>query len=99
MLLRGIGPSLSGAGVSNALADPILELHDINGALLETNDDWMNSPEASEITATGLAPTNPKESAILFVPAPGNYTAIVSGVGGTTGVALVEAFRLGPLAP
>ena len=99
VLLRAIGPSLSAHGVPGPLADPILELHDINGALLETNDDWMNSPEASEITATGLAPTNPKESAILFVPAPGNYTAIVSGVGGTTGVGLVEAYRLGPVSP
>jgi hypothetical protein len=81
--------------VPGRLADPILELHDDNGALFASNDDWGSSPDVAAITTSGLAPDNAKESAILFVPAPGVYTAIVKGVGGN-GIGLVEAYRLGP---
>jgi hypothetical protein len=95
VVLRAIGPSLTARGVSDALDDPVLELHDGNGALIETNDDWGSSPEAAAITASGLAPTDSRESAILFTPAPGGYTAIVSGKNpNPTGVALVEAYRV-----
>lgn len=98
VVLRGVGPSLETQGipVGQALQDPFLELHDGNGALLETNDDWASSPEAAAITASGLAPTHNKESAILFVPAPGNYTAILSGVSSGTGIGLVEGYNIGP---
>ena len=93
VLLRAIGPSLAAFGVTDALADPDLELHDANGTLIASNDNW-NSPPAPDIEATGLAPTNDLESAILMALAPGGYTAVVSGVGDTTGVALVEVYRL-----
>jgi hypothetical protein len=96
VLLRGIGPSLAGAGIANTLPDPVLELHDSKGALITTNDNWMDSPNAGDITATGAAPTNPLESAILMTLAPGNYTAIVSDKNGGTGVGLVEAYDLEP---
>ncbi len=93
VLVRAIGPSLAAFGVTDALADPVLELHDANGTLITSNDNW-NSPPAPDIEATGLAPTNPLESAILMSLLPGGYTAIVSGSGGSTGVALVEVYRL-----
>jgi hypothetical protein len=97
VLIRAIGPSLTDFGIDNPLLDPLLELHDSNGATLTTNDNWKDSQQA-EIEATGLAPTNNSESAILQTLAPGGYTAIVRGVGDTTGVGLVEVYNL-PNAP
>jgi hypothetical protein len=93
VLLRAIGPSLANFGVPNALGDPILELYDGNGALIAVNDDWRNDQEA-EIIATGIPPSNDRESAIVRDLAPGNYTAIVRGSNNTTGVALIEAYEL-----
>jgi hypothetical protein len=93
VLVRAIGPSLGNAGIANPLADPMLELRDGNGALVMANDNWKSTQEA-EIAATGIPPNDDRESAILANLAPGNYTAIVSGVGGTTGVGLVEAYHL-----
>jgi hypothetical protein len=94
MILRAVGPSLTGAGVSGAMADPTLELHDSAGATIATNDNWQSSAQASEISASGLAPRNPLESAIIATLEPGNYTAIVRGVNNTTGIALVEGYAL-----
>jgi hypothetical protein len=97
VLFRGLGPSLQSAGINNYLPDPFLELRDANGALLESNDNWPTSPNAAAITATGLAPSNANESAILRDLSPGRYTAIVSGTGtgSTTGVSLAEIFKIG----
>ena len=91
ILVRAIGPSLTQFGVTDALLDPTLELHDANGTLM-SNNDWQDT-QAAEIGATGLAPTDPKESAILMSLPPGSYTAIVSGNNGQTGVALVEVYH------
>ena len=93
ILVRAIGPSLSAFGVPNALQDPTLELHDGNGGLLASNNDWRDTQQTA-IEATGLAPSNIKESAILSTLPPGGYTAIVRGVGNTTGVGLVEVYNL-----
>ena len=93
VLIRAIGPSLSGLGVADALQDPVLELHDADGALVTTNDDWQSDQQA-EIEATGIPPNDPKESAILATLLPTNYTAIVRGANDTTGVALVEVYHL-----
>lgn len=90
VLIRAIGPSLP---VAASLADPTLELHDADGATIVSNDNWRDSQEA-EIEATGLAPGDDAESAILSTLVPGAYTAIVRGTGDTTGVALVEAYGL-----
>lgn len=95
ILVRGIGPSLSGAGVSNALADPVIELHDGQGGLIVSNDDWGSSPDAGALATSGLAPPNPKEAAILKTLAPGAYTVILSGKNNGTGVGSVEAYNLG----
>ena len=93
VVIRAIGPSLGAFGVNDPLLDPVLELHDANGAILTTNDNWKDTQEA-EITATGLMPTDDAESAMLQTLAPGNYTAIVRGAGDTTGVGLVEVYHL-----
>jgi hypothetical protein len=86
-------------GVAGALPDPTLELHDSNGALIASDDNWQDTQEA-EILATGLQPTNNLESAIVATlpssPSGIGYTAIVRGVGETTGVALVEFYALAP---
>jgi hypothetical protein len=93
VLIRALGPSLTAAGVKGALADPTLELHDENGALLMSNDNWKDSQQ-SEIEATGIAPEKDSEAAILTDLLPAAYTAIVAGKNGLVGVALVEVYRL-----
>lgn len=91
VVVRAIGPSLTIVG---KLADPALELHDGNGALLEGNDDWTLSNNKQAIIDSGLAPTNDVESAIIRILPPGSYTAIVKGSGGATGIAVVEAYAV-----
>ncbi|MBV9010209.1 MAG: NF038122 family metalloprotease [Verrucomicrobia bacterium] len=93
VIIRALGPTLASYGVTNPLADPTLELHDANGALLAANNNWKDTQEA-EILATGYAPPNDLESAIVSTLAPGNYTAIVRGVNNTFGTALVEIYTL-----
>jgi hypothetical protein len=93
VIVRALGPTLTGFGVPNALADPTLEIHDVNGALLASNDDWKNNQQ-SAIAATGLAPPNDLESAIVGTLSPGNYTAIVRGFNNMIGNALVEVYAL-----
>jgi len=75
------------------LSDPTLELRDADGTLISSNDNWQDS-EQTEIEDTGLAPTDPLESAILAELPAGSYTAIVAGAGGVTGVGLVEVYAL-----
>jgi hypothetical protein len=98
MMVRALGPSLSGSGVAGALGDPTLELHDGSGMTIATNDDWKTRPDGSsqqaEIEATTIPPTNDLESALVRTLPPGNYTAIVRGKNSTTGVGLVEAYDL-----
>jgi hypothetical protein len=93
LLVRAIGPSLTAFGVPSPLPDPVLTLKDSNGVTLATNDDWQSS-QGPDITATGLAPTNSAESAILTSLPAGNYSGVVSGKGSATGIALVEVFQL-----
>lgn len=88
-----IGPSLGAAGVADPLLDPTLELHDVNGVLIASNDNWRDT-QAAAIIATGIAPTDDRESAIVMSLVAGNYTAIVRGANNTTGVPPVEAFQL-----
>ena len=93
VLLRAIGPSLSGSGIANLLADPTMDLHGPAGFIAVTNNNWRETQEA-EIIATGIPPTNDLESAIAVTLQPGAYTAIVKGTGDTSGVALVEVYDL-----
>ncbi len=93
IVVRAIGPSLSGI-FNGTLADPVLELHDSNGVLLIANNDWRTDQE-TEIIATGLAPTDDLESAIVAtVPANAAYTAIVRGNNDGTGIAVVEVYDI-----
>ena len=96
VIMRAIGPSLANAGISGALADPTLELHDSSGNTLSTNNDWQSSSQASQISASGLAPSNSKESAIIATLAPGSYTAIIRGVNSSTGIGMIEVYDLDP---
>jgi hypothetical protein len=95
IVVRAIGPSLTGKRVPGALEDPLLELHDGNGAIFAINDNWRDDPGATEIQSKQLAPTDERESATLQTLAPGNYTAIVRGEKNATGVALVEVYHIG----
>jgi len=95
VIVRAIGPSLTQYGVPGALQDPTLELHDHTGAMIDFNDNWMDSANEQAIIDSGLAPSNNLESAILATLDPGNYTAIIRGNNGTTGAALVEVYDLG----
>jgi hypothetical protein len=95
VVLRGIGPSLAQFGLSPVLADPVLELHTSNGATLVSNDDWQDDPvSAAQLTAANLAPSDPKESGIFTSLPPGQFTAILVGKNGGTGIALVELYNL-----
>ena len=91
VIIRALGPS---TGVPGALADPTLELHDGNGALLEANDNWVDSPNKQAIIDSTIPPTNDLESAIVRTLTPANYTAIVRGVNDSTGIAVVEVYAL-----
>jgi len=93
VLVRALGPSLAQLHVAGVLSDPTLELHDENGAVIGSNDNWQDTQGAA-IEATGIAPTDPKEAALISALAPGNYTAIVRGANGTTGISLVEVYKL-----
>jgi uncharacterized protein YkwD len=90
VIVRAIGPSLP---VSGALADPALELRDANGELFAANDSWRSSQEDA-IIETGVAPARDVECAIVAPLSPGSYTAVVRGVAGATGVAVVEVYQL-----
>ena len=89
VVVRGLGPSLTAAGVSSVLANPTLELRNSDGTLQISNNDWQDSPtQAALITAAGLAPSNNLESAIAATLPPGLYTALLAGLNNTTGNAL-----------
>jgi hypothetical protein len=93
LVVRGIGPDLTAAGVAGAIENPMLNVYDSDGNLLAANDDWRSDQE-SDITATGLAPADDQDAALLITLSPGSYTAIVSGADDSTGIGLVEFYRL-----
>ncbi len=95
VILRALGPSLGEVGVSGALTDPVLELHDQTGATIFSNDNWRDTQE-QDIIDTTVPPRDERESAIVAELAPGSYTAIISGAAGDTGIALVEVYDLTP---
>ena len=102
VIIRAIGPELTQYGVPNALANPTLELYDGTGALIGSNNNWVStiiggiitSNQVHDIQASGYAPGDPRDSAIIANLPAGNYTAIVRGVNNTTGVGLVEVYDL-----
>ncbi len=92
VVVRAIGPNLANFGVPGVLANPTVQLF-TGGILNAMNDDWKTTQQA-EIVASGFAPSNDLESAIVVTLPPGPYTAVVSGVGRTSGVGLVEVYEL-----
>jgi hypothetical protein len=98
VVVRALGPSLAAFGITDPLADPVLELRNGNGDVIAMNDNWETDPEpdnySAEVTAAELAPSDPSESAIFANLVTGLYTAIVSGKDGTTGVGLVEVYHV-----
>ena len=97
MVLRALGPSLSGFGLSDVLMDPILSVYDSSGTLVARNDNWQTDPSRSFVEANGLAPANALESAVARSLAPGAYTVIVRGKQTTPGIGLVELYDISPL--
>jgi len=95
IVVRGIGPSLAQFGLNPVLADPTLELHDNNGGIIATNDNWQDDPnQAAQLSANGFAPSDPKEAGIFISMPPGQFTAILAGKNGGTGIGLVEIFNV-----
>jgi uncharacterized repeat protein (TIGR03803 family) len=107
IMVRAIGPSLARFGITDALPNPILEIHDASGATVATNDNWKSTQpgglitgdQSAEIDASGVAPGNDLESAIVANLAPGSYTAVVRGSGNTVGTGVVDAYDLSAASP
>jgi hypothetical protein len=107
IIVRAIGPSLQHFGIADALANPTLEIHDSTTATVAINDDWKNTQvgglitgnQSAEIGNSGAAPSDDLESAIIANLPPGSYTAVVRGVGDTTGTGLVDAYDLSGPSP
>lgn len=107
IIVRALGPSLIPFGITDALANPTLEIRDANNASVATNNDWrttqvgglITGDQVAEITASALPPTNDLESAIIASLVPGSYTAVVRGVGDTIGTGVVDAFDLSAASP
>ena len=91
VIVRAIGPSLTGLGVTNALQDPTVEVRDARGALVAANDNWQETQE-TDLAASNLAPGHANESAVLIALPAGSYTAILRGAGGTIGIGLIEIY-------
>ena len=93
VLVRALGPSLAQFGLSAFLPDPTITLNGPAGFTPVVNDNWRSTQE-HEILATGLAPGNDLESAIIATLAPGSYTAVLSGTNGATGSSILELYDL-----
>jgi len=91
LLITAKGPSLAAFGVTGTLADPTLTVYDSAGRAIATNDNVGTVAAGSELSTIAGVPTNASESALLLILPPGNYSAVVAGVGGTSGIALLEA--------
>jgi hypothetical protein len=107
ILVRAVGPSLIPFGITDALANPTLEIHDATNTIVARNDNWKATQvgglivgdQVAQITASQVAPSNDLESAIIADLAPGSYTAVVSGVGNTVGTGVVDAYDLSAASP
>jgi sugar lactone lactonase YvrE len=91
--IRALGPSLSAAGVSDPLPDPLLGVRDGNGAVVSYNDNWHDAPLTQQIRSD-LAPMRDKEAALQLVLRGGAYTAILTTTDGLPGTALLEVYDL-----
>ena len=96
-MLRALGPSLSGFGLSDVLRNPVLSVYNSSGTLIATNDNWQSDANHFVVESNGLTPANLSESAIARTLPPGAYTVIVRGKDPTPGIGLVELYDLSPL--
>lgn len=93
--VRGLGPSLAQLGIRDVLADPTLELHNADGTVMISNDNWTDDPVMAQgLYANGLAPQNARESGIFTSLPPGQFTVILAGKNGGIGIGLVEIYNL-----
>jgi hypothetical protein len=97
VIIRGMGSSLTASNIAadQVLADPVLELRGSNGSLIASNDNWVDSPQRSQIEGTAFQPTDDREAVILATLPPGAYTAILTGKNQTSGIGLVEVYDSG----
>lgn len=96
IVVRVLGPTLLHYGVTGILPDPTLELRDGSGALIASNDNWANAANQQAVSEAALAPSDPREPAILATLPPGSYTAVVHDAGGGSGIALTEVYDIDP---
>jgi hypothetical protein len=94
LIVRAMGPSLAASGVTNVLMDPVLDLHDSTGAIIASNNNWQDGPQAGQILEMGFGPASSAESAVFVTVSPGSFTAVVSGWGGGQGTGLVEVYEM-----
>jgi sugar lactone lactonase YvrE len=94
VVVRALGPTLATAGIVDPLMDPVLEVRDASGTLIAANNNWKDASDAQKVNAVTLQPKDDKEAAVQLVLPGGSFTAIVSGVGGSSGTALVEVYNL-----
>jgi uncharacterized delta-60 repeat protein len=107
IIVRALGPFLAQFGITDALANPTLEIHDASNATVATNNDWkitqigglITGNQLAEINASQLAPSNDLESAIIANLAPGSYTAVVRGLGNSIGTGIVDAYDISAASP
>ncbi len=92
VVIRGLGPSLNNAGLTNIISDPTLELHDSTQVIAE-NDNFVSSDDLRD---NGLEPTDPRESAIVATLIPGAYTALLRDKSDQSGLGLVEIYDIDP---
>jgi hypothetical protein len=94
VIVRALGPSLARFGVSGVLSDPTLTIFDSTGTAIATNDNWRDDVNAIDVQRNSLSPPNEQESALVLQLPAGEYTAVVSGANGGTGIALAEVYSL-----
>ena len=94
LLIRALGPALAASGVDGVLNDPTIDIYNAAGAVVASSDDWRSEAQAVEIAASGFAPVDDREPAVILNVAPGAYTAVVRGKNGASGIALIEAYDL-----
>jgi hypothetical protein len=102
VLVRGVGPALSLFAQVGILAQPVLALFDSSGKQLATNTGWGTNPNATQISTAFVStgafalPSGSADSALLVTLTPGNYTAVVTGLNNSTGLALIEVYGVPP---
>jgi hypothetical protein len=94
VIVRALGPSLARFGVSGVLSDPTLTIFDSTGTVIASNDNWRDDVNAIDVQKNALSPPNERESALVLHPPAGEYTAVVRGANGGTGIGLAEVYTL-----